>query len=228
MWQGLPSAVLAAAVLGGAAAPAGAETLCVDPARAECLSPAAAFAAAQDGDRIVLAALEDDAPLASAHAIEVIGAGAGATALGALELSDPGAAVADVRTASLDLAGTATRVRVVGPVRLRGRAALRAAEVDGPVALAGSGAAASLHSVLVRVTEGTALTACDGALAARHVTVAGEGDGAAAACPGATLELSDAIVAGTFAAPLDGPVGAASTVLGGPGLVDAEGRLPAG
>ena len=228
MWQGLPCAVLAAAVLGAAAAPAGAETLCVDPARAECLSAEAAFAAAQDGDRIILAALEHDAPLASADAIEVVGAGEDATALGPLELSDPGAAVADLRTAALDLAGTATRVRAGGPVLLRGSAVLRAAEVDGPVALAGADAGAQLHSVLVRADGGTALSACDGTLTARQVTVTGTGDLAAAACPGATLELRDAIVAGTFAEPLDGPVTATSTVLGGAALVDAAGRLPAG
>ena len=139
MWQGLPCAVLAAAVLGAAAAPAGAETLCVDPARAECLGAEAAFAAAQDGDRIVLAALEHDAPLASAHRIEVVGAGEDATALGPLELGDPGAAVADLSTAALDLAGTATRVRAGGPVLLRGARSLRAAEVDGPVRARGRG-----------------------------------------------------------------------------------------
>ncbi|MET0768300.1 MAG: hypothetical protein ABW081_00225 [Solirubrobacteraceae bacterium] len=228
MRQGLACAVLAAAMLAAAARPAGAETLCVDPARAECPTAEAAFAAAQDGDRIAIAALEDDAPLASARRIEVVGAGEAATALGPLTLSDPGAAVAELRTTSLDLAGTARQVRVDGRVLLRGSAVLEAAEVDGPVALAGDDAAAALHSVLVRVAGGTALTACDGALVARHVTITGAGDGAAAACAGATLELRDAVVAGTFAEPLDGPVTAASTVLGGSVLVDAAGRLPAG
>ena len=107
MRQGLACAVLAAALLCAAAGPAGAETLCVDPARAECPTAEAAFAAAQDGDRIAIAALEDDAPLASARRIEVVGAGEAATALGPLTLSDPGAAVAELRTTSLDLAGTA-------------------------------------------------------------------------------------------------------------------------
>jgi hypothetical protein len=228
MRQGLACAVLAAALLGAAAGPAGADTLCVDPARPECLTAEAAFAAAQDGDRIVLAALSDDAPLASARDVDVVGAGEGATTLGPIVLSDPGAAVADLRAASLDLAGTARWVTVAGPVLLRGSAALQAAEVDGAVALAGSGADARLDSVLVRAAGGTALAACDGALTARHVTVTGEGDGAAAACAGATLALRDALVAGTFAEPLDGPVTATSTVLGGAALVDAQGRLPAG
>lgn len=232
MWPGRACAVLVVgAALAAAAAPARADTLCVDPARpAQCDTLAEAFAAAGDGDRIVIAAVEDDAPLISEHAIEVVGAGEQATVLGRLELSHPGAAVADLRVAALALAGTATRVRVGGPVALRGTAVLQAAEVDGSVALAGNGGDARLHSVLVRAAAGgTALEACGGILEARHVTIAGTGDRAARACAGGAVRLRDTIVAGSFSAPLDGAVDAGDgTVFGGPGLVDAEGRLPAG
>ena len=232
MWSGRACAVLVVvAGLAAAAAPARADTLCVDPARpAECDTAAEAFAAARDHDRIVIAAVQDDTPLTSEHDIEVVGAGEEATRLGSLALSDPGAAVADLRVAALDLAGTATGVRVGGPVALRGTAVLQRSQVDGPVALAGSGADARLESVLVRAAAGgTALEACGGTLEARHVTVAGSGDRAARACAGGTVRLRDTIVAGSFAAPLDGVVDPGDgTVFGGPGLVDAAGRLPAG
>src|SRR5918994_6871646 len=229
MWPGRACAVLVAAALAAAAAPARADTLCVDPARpSECDTPEEAFAAAVDGDRIVFAALVHDAPLASAHAVEVVGAGEGATVLGRLELSDPGAAVADLRVTALDLAGTATRVRVGGPVDLRGTAVLQAAQVDGPVALAGNGADARLHSVLVRVAGGTAIEACGGTLEARHVTIAGTGAGAARTCAGGTVRLRDTIVAGTFTPLFDGDVEPADTVLGGADLLDPGGRLHAG
>ena len=227
MRSGRACAVLAAAVLGTAAAPAGADVICVDPGDPDCVSAEEAFATAQDDDRIVLGAVEEDAPLASARAIEVVGAGEGVTVLGALELGHAGAAVADLEAASLDLAGVATRVRVGGAVLLRGTAALQAAEVDGTVALAGTGAAARVDSVLVRAGGGVALTACHGALEARHVTITGTAAGAAEACPDGTLTLRDAIVAGAFTAPLEGAV-QGDAILGGPELVDAAGRLPAG
>jgi hypothetical protein len=230
MSPGRACAVLVvAAGLATAAAPARADTLCVDPGNPDCRTAEEAFAEARDGDRIVIAALQDTTPLTSEHDIDVIGAGDAATMLGTLELSNPGATVRDVRVAALDLAGSATWVRGGGPVKLRGTAVLQAAQVDGSVALAGNDADAQLHSVLVRAAGGTALEACGGTLDARHVTITGTGDGAARACPGGTVRLRDAIVAGSFAAPLDGAVDTADgTVLGGPGLVDAEGRLPAG
>ena len=228
MWPGRAFAVLVAAAALAAAAPASADTLCVDPARPECDTAEEAFAAARDGDRIVIAALEHGGPLASAHAVEVVGAGDGATLLGRLELSDPGAAVADLRVAALDLAGTATYVRVGGRVDLRGTAVLQAAQVDGPVALAGNGADARLRSVLVRVAGGTAIEACGGTLEARHVTIAGTGAGAARTCAGGTVRLRDTIVAGTFTPLFDGDVEPADTVLGGADLLDPGGRLHAG
>ena len=227
MWPGRVCAVLAAAVLGAAAAPAEAEVLCVDPADPSCLTAEQAFATAQDGDRIMVAAIEHDGPLSSSHRIEVAGAGEGETILGALELGHPGSVVADLRAASLELGGEGRRLRVGGDVLLRGTARLRVAEVDGTIALAGTGAEARLDSVLVRTDGGVAITACHGALVARHVTITGSGDGAAEACPDGSLELRDSLVAGEFTTPLVGAV-QVDAILGGPGLVDAAGRLPAG
>jgi hypothetical protein len=227
MWPGRACAVLVAVVLGAAAAPAEADVICVDPGDPECVTAQEAFAIARDGDRILLRAVEVDAPLASAERIEVAGAGEGETILGALELSHAEAAVADLQAASLDLAGVATRLRVSGEVLLRGTAALQAAQVDGTVALAGVDADARLDSVLLRADGGVALGACHGTLRARHVTITGSGDGAAEACPDGLLELRDAIVAGEFTAPLEGAV-QGDAFLGGPALVDAAGRLPAG
>ena len=227
MWPGRACAVLAAVVLGAAAAPAGADVICVDPGDPDCVTAEEAFATAQDGDTIVLGAVEETAPLASDRRISVAGAGEGETILGALELGHPKSVVADLQAASLDLGGEGRRLRVGGEVLLRGTAMLRVAEVDGSVALAGTDADARLDSVLVRADGGVALTACHGTLTARHVTITGSGDGAAAACPDGDLELRDAIVAGAFTAPLEGAV-QGDAILGGPDLVDAAGRLPAG
>ena len=138
----------------------------------------------------------------------------------------PGAVVADLRAASLDLAGEGRAAprrrrrcccgapRDCGRPRWRARSRWRArAPTPGwtPCSCGRTAASRSLPATARCV--------------ARHVTITGPATARRRHARTATLELRDAIVAGEFTAPLEGAV-QGDAILGGPGLVDAAGRLP--
>jgi len=182
------------------AGPAQAATFCVAVEHAGCTSrPSAqqAFADARDGDRIELGRLTEGGALTDGgRALDVVGAGEDETRLtGTLTLADAGSGVTGASLGALDLAGTATRVRVEGAATLRGTARLRAAAAGAEVrAVSG---APRLEDVLVEPAAGPGLRAgCDSTLTARHVTVAGAADPAVdASCAGARVVLRDTVLA---------------------------------
>ena len=191
----------------GAAAPAAAKTICVATAGATCdvTEPTAAdaFDHAAAGDRIELGPLTAAGPLADGgRQLSVTGAGEGATVLaGGLTLSDPGSEISAATLGALDLAGTATRVRVEGAASLRDGALLRAAAVTGHVhAAAGT---SRLETVALDLAGGPGLrVGCDAVLEARHLTLAGTPDAAVTTdCAGSEARVRDSILWAPFAGP---------------------------
>ena len=120
---------------------------------------------------------------------------------GGLTLSDPGSEISGATLGALDLAGTATRVRVDGTAELRDGALLRSASVTGQVhAAAGT---SRLETVALDLAAGPGLrVACAAMLEARHVTLAGTPDAAVTTdCAASEARVRDSILWAPFAGP---------------------------
>jgi hypothetical protein len=162
-----------------------------------------AFDHAVAGDRIELGPLTAAAPLDDGgRRLTVSGAGEGVTVLaGGLTLSDPGSEIGGATLGALDLAGTATRVRVDGTAELRDGALLRSASVTGHVhAAAGT---SRLETVALDLAAGPGLrVACAAVLEARQVTLAGTPDAAVTTdCAASEARVRDSILWAPFAGP---------------------------
>lgn len=173
-----------------AAVPAAATTRCVGVGHDGCVaepSAAAAFADAAAGDRIELGALTATTPLSDGgKALDVVGSGEGVTALtGDVTLAAAGSQITGVRVGTLNLSGSAARVRVDGTARLHGNAALVASTVSGSGGVEAVDGTPRLESVALDLDGGDGIRVqCATTLRLRHVTLAGTPSAAiTASCP---------------------------------------------